>query len=308
MKKIIVLEKVAFSQQQREKLETLGQVNWYDTSTPDQCFQRAEGADVVVVDWIDASPFILKLKSPSLLALMSTGFAWIKHREEARNRGILISNIPGYATEAVAEHIIGLLLAVARQTVVGSQSVQTGQKTKGGLQGVELAGRTIGIIGLGHIGSRVAKLAKAFGMNVITHNRHRKAISGIRDVSLSDILELSDVVCVSCPLNDESRDMLNEKTLKLIRQQAILVGATWDVVNIADLIPLLRSGHIRGFGFDAAIEGGGINLPPDLRQLDNVVITPHVGFNTVEATIRQGDICIKNIAGFIRNKPINVVN
>jgi phosphoglycerate dehydrogenase-like enzyme len=306
--KITVLEHVQMTDDQRAKLERLGDACWNESSTEVECRARIENADVVVVDWIDPSPFILEMKSPSLLALMSTGFGWIKHREEARERGILISNIPGYATEAVAEHIIGLLLAVTRRIVTGAQSVHNGETAKGNLPGIELAGRTMGIIGLGRIGSRVAELANAFGMKLVTHNRHPKHMPRILDLSLAALLESSDVVCVSCPLNDQSRDLLDATNLRLLRRGSILVGATWDVVNVSDLIPLLRSGHIRGFGFDAAIEGGGITLPPDLRQLENVVITPHVGFNTVEATIRQADICIENIAAFKNTRPINIVN
>lgn len=306
--KIVALEKIEMTKEQVNRLEQLGDVGWFDSSTEEEYKERVKGADVVVVDWIDPSPFILSIKSPSLLALMSTGYDWIKHRAEARKQNILISNIPGYAAEAVAEHIIGLVLCVARQTMIGDRDIRSGKKEKGYLQGIELKGRKIGIIGLGRIGKRVAEIARSFGMEIVTYNRHSKSFKGIVDLPLTDLLSTSDVVCVCCPLNDDSREMLNKERLELLKPNAILVGTTWDIVVLDDLIPVLKNGHLRGVSFDVAIEGGKIDLPKDLLNLDNVVLTPHIGYNTVEAKIRQVDICISNIEAFKNGKPQNIVN
>jgi glycerate dehydrogenase len=113
--KIVVLEKVDMSPDQRTRLESLGDVQWFESSTPNEIGMRVKGADVVVVDWIDPSPFILDMKAPSLIALLSTGFSWVQHRDAAREKGILIANVPAYSTEAVAEHLLGLILCVARR-------------------------------------------------------------------------------------------------------------------------------------------------------------------------------------------------
>lgn len=306
--KIVVLEKIEVTKKQTDRLEQLGDVEWFDSSSEEECKERIKVADVVVVDWIDPSPFIMSMKSPALLALMSSGYGWIKYRTEAREKDVLISNVPGYATEAVAEHIIGLVLCIARQTMIGDRGIRVGKKEKGYLEGVELKGRRMGIIGLGRIGKRVAEIAKAFGMEVVTYNRHPKNFEGVTDLQLDDLLSTSDVVCVSCPLNDDSRGMLDKNRFTLMKKDVILVGATWDVVILDDLIPLLKSGQIRGFGFDVAIEGGEIDLSEELLQLDNVVLTPHIGYNTVEAKIRQVDICISNIEAFKMGKPTNIVN
>lgn len=306
--KIVVLEKIEMMKEQGSRLEQLGEVEWFENSTEEECHQRIKGADVVVVDWIDPSPFILSMKSPSLLALMSTGYSWIQHRTEAKEKGMLISNIPGYATEAVAEHLIGLAFCVARQTMIGDRRIRAGEKEKGYLRGIELKGRKMGIIGLGRIGRRVEEISRCLGMDVITHNRHPKSCEAIRDVSLTELLSTSDVICVCCPLNDESKGMLDKERLKLLKSDATLIGATWDVVVLEDLVPLLKNGHIRGVGFDVAIEGGKIDLPKDFLNLDNVVLTPHIGYNTIEAKIRQVDICISNIEAFKMGKPTNVVN
>lgn len=306
--KIVVLEKVGMTKEQINKMEKLGDVDWYDSSNEEECKQRIKGADVVVVDWIDPSSFILSMKSPSLLALMSTGYDWIKYRNEAKDQGIMISNIPGYADQAVAEHILGLAFCVARQTMIGDRNIRAGKKEKGYLQGIELKGRRIGIIGLGRIGKRVAEMSKCFGMDVVTYNRHNKSYDGIMDLTLDELLSSSDVVCISCPLNDDSKGLLNKNKLGLLKDNAILVGATWGIVVLDDLIPLLEKGCIRGMGFDAAIEGSEINLPESLLNLDNVVLTPNIGYNTPEAKIRQADICISNIEAFKMNNSINIVN
>jgi len=306
--KIAVLEKIEMTKKQIDRLEQIGDVDWYESSSEEECKERIKGADVVAVDWIDPSPFILFMKSPSLLTLMSTGYDWIKHRAEARKQSVLISNIPGYATEAVAEHLMGLMFSVARQIMIGDRNIRGGKKEKGYLRGIELRNRRLGIIGLGRIGNRVAEIAKCFGMEVVTYNRNPKACEGIKDLSLDDLLCSSDVVCVSCPLNDDSRGLLNKNKLNLMKNDAILIGTTWNVVVLNDLIPLLKSGRIRGAGFDVAIEGGKIDLPEDLLKIDNVVLTPHIGYNTVEAKIRQVDIFISNIEAFKTGKPINIVN
>ena len=223
--KIVVLEKIDMTKGQISRLEQLGKVDWFESSTEEECSQRIKGADVVVVDWIDPSQFILRMNLPSLLALMSTGYTWIQNRAEARGKNILISNVPGYAVEAVAEHLIGLTLCVARQTIIGDRRIRAGIKEKGSLQGIELKGRRIGIIGLGKIGKRVGELSHSLGMEIVTYNRNPKSYEGAKDVSLTELLSTSDVVCVCCPLNDESKGMLSKERLKPEQYLSDLHGA-----------------------------------------------------------------------------------
>lgn len=306
--KIAVLEKINITEEQVKRLNNLGNVSWYESSKADEAKQRILEADVVVVDWIDPSTFILSMKTPSLLALMSTGYDWIQHRSEAKERGILVSNVPGYATEAVAEHLIGLMLNVARKSSHGDREIRKGNKRKGYLEGIELKGRRLGIIGLGRIGSRVAEIAKCLGMEVVTNNRHPKSCEGIADLTLDDLLSTSDIVSISCPLNEASRGMLNKSKLSLMKPGSLLVGTTWGIVVLEDLIKSLSAGTIMGVGFDVAIEASEISLPSELLTFENVVLTPHIGYNTVEAKIRQADICISNIEAFLSGKPINIIN
>jgi lactate dehydrogenase-like 2-hydroxyacid dehydrogenase len=306
--KIIVLENIKMTDEQRDHLSRLGVVQWFNSSTEDEAKVRIKGADVVVVDWVDPSPFILAMKSPSLIALMSTGFEWIKNRDEAKKRRIFICNVPSYATEAVAEHLFGLTLCVIRQTMVGDRNIRMGKKEKGYLEGIELKGKTMGVIGLGHIGNRVVEIAKVFGMNVITYNRHPKSMKFVKDVSLEELLSSSDVITVCCSLNESSRRMLDAKRLSLMKNDSIIVSTTWDVIVLDDLIELLKTKQLRGAGLDVAVEGNNIELKKEYLTLDNLVLTPHIGYNTIQAKVGQVDICISNIENYIAGTPINIVN
>lgn len=306
--KIVVLEKIEMSEVQKERLEKLGQVEYFDGSTKSEAVVRVKGADVVVVNWVDPSDFISSMKNPSLIALMSTGYAWIEHREEARKNGCLISNIPGFATEAVAEHIVGLIFSCSRKIMIGDREVRDGSKTRGTLRGFELSGKKAGIIGLGNIGKRVAEILKFFGMEIITYNRNPKNVSGIKDVPLNTLLSESDIVCVTCSMNKDSENMITCDKLKLLKHNSVIVGTTWGVVKTNDIPKFMTERNDVLLGFDAAFEGEDINLKKGILSQQNIVLTPHIAFDTDEALIRQIDICIENIEAFIDGKEKNIIN
>lgn len=326
--KITVLEHVQFSEAQKERLAQIGDVTYFEYGediSESTAIQKTKDSDVVVVNWIDPSPFILSLKQPSLVALMSTGYGWIQHLKEARDKGILVSNIPAYSTEAVAEHIFGLLLSYTKRINISSNWTRQNEKEtvvmsmfgreiamppyKPLLVGTELKNKTIGIIGLGHIGSRVAELAKAFGMSIVTYNRSHKNSPLATDVSLEELLAKSDVVCVSCPLNDQSKKMINSENIGLIKKSAILTGATWGVIDESALLGALKSKQIDGVAFDVALEGAEKIESDELIAHPNFLCTKHNAYNTVEASDRQRDICIDNIEAFAKGSTTyNIVN
>jgi len=306
-KKIVVLEKIEMTDQQKKWLDSLGNVEHYDSSNEEECKVRVKNADVVVIDWIDPTPFLSSIEKPSLLALMSTGYSWIDIKK-ARGFNISVSNVPGYAAEAVAEHILGLMFAVARKTIIGDAGIKKGKKEKGYLKGVELSGRKAGIIGLGRIGSRVAKFLSCLGMEISAHDIKPKKVLGVKNTSLDELLKKSDVVFITCSLNKSSKNMLNIDHLKLMKKNAILLGTTWGVVDLSALIYVLQNKLIYGAGFDVSIEGDDIELPKELVDLENIVLTPHIGYNTKEAKVRQVDICISNIEKHLEGKPENIVN
>jgi len=308
MKKITVLEHVPFSEEQKNRLAVLGDVeycNYGDNITLDIAIEKTKNSDVVVVNWIDPSPFILSLKENSLVSLLSTGYGWIQNMDELRKRGVLVTNIPAYAAEAVAEHIIGLLLSFVKGITISSNHSKMGKKSP---LGSELKGKIIGIIGLGNIGSRVAELAQAFGMKIITYNRSRKNKPTVVDVTLNELLSMSDIICITCPLSDQSKDMINQSNIGLVKQGAILAGATWGVVEETSLKISLANGRISGVAYDLALEGLEKLQSLELLDLTNFLCTFHNAYNTVEAAERQRNICIDNIEMFLAGKPKNVVN
>ena len=308
MKKITVLEHVLFSEEQKNRLAVLGDVeycNYGEDIALDAAIEKTKNSDVVVVNWIDPSPFILSMKENSLVSLLSTGYGWIQNMTESKKKGVIVTNIPAYSTEAVAEHIIGLLLSYVKGIAVSSNQSKAGKRSP---LGNELKGKTIGIIGLGNIGSRVAELAQAFGMKIITYNRSRKHKPAVADVTLNEILSMSDIVCITCPLNDQSKGLINQSNIGFLKQGAILAGATWGVVEETALKSALADGRISGVAYDLALEGTEKLQSSELLELPNFLCTFHNAYNTVEAAERQRDICIENIEMFLLGKPKNVIN
>lgn len=299
--KIAILEKTNFSQKQIEKLESVGTVDAFDGLTQEEANAIAVDYDVVIVNWIDPNPFILNMKEGALVALLSTGYGWITNLEKAKEKGIRVANIPGYSTEAVAEHLTGMLLGVTKNIF------STINSHNNGIVGTELAGKTVGIIGLGNIGGRFAEIMQFFGANVITYNRNKKNRQGVEDVSLNQLLTNSDVVCVTCAVNDQSRNLINNSNIDCIKEDAILIGSTWDVIEEEALVSAIEKGNVKAVAFDAAIEASDEIGQKLLDYKDKVFLTPHIAYNTKEAEIRQLDICIENIIAYLEQRPQNLV-
>jgi len=324
---ITILEHILFSERQKKRLADLGTVEYFDYGeniSVDVALKKTKESDVVVVNWIDPSPFILSLKPCALVSLLSTGYGWVQHLKEARDKGVLISNIPAYATEAVAEHIFGLLLSYTKRINTSSNFARTNDSRPINMTmfgrgviipafqpskvGIELKGKTLGIIGLGCIGSRVAELATAFGMTIITYNRNKKNNSLARDVSLDNLLSTSDIICITCSLNDQSKGLVNNSNISKIKDGAILTGATWGVIEEKALKSALESGAIDGVAFDIALEGSEKLQNVDMLGHPRFLCTIHNAYNTKEAAERQRDICIDNIESFKKGIEKNIIN
>ncbi len=304
---IVILEKIELAEEQKQRLEILGSVQYFESSTLEQCVERVKGADVVVVDWIDPTPFLGYMKRGSLLALMSTGYSWIDIKK-ARSLEILVANIPGYAREAVAEHIFGLALAILKGIAFGDRVIRTRGWKEGQIQGLELANKTLGIIGLGRNGTRVAEIGqKGFNMNVIGYDSIKKDIPDIKWMNLPELLRESDVVAITCNLNPTSKNLIEEKEFNLLKPTAIIVSATWEVISIPALISALKNKKILGAGLDIEL-GEKPEIIQDLLEFDKVALTPHIAYKTKESQIRQVDICLENIESFLAGRAQNIVN
>ena len=261
----------------------------------DELIRRAEGAEVVIEsniplrkDFLDACP---KLK---MLSIAFTGLDHID-MEECQRRGILVKNAAGYSTEAVAELAIALMIDLYRK-VLENDTITRQCNRKGLMPGLEIKGKTLGIIGMGNIGQRVAKLANAFGCKVLAWNRTPKQIEGVTFVDKETLLKESDIVTLHIALNNETRDFITEKEFALMKPNAILVNtARGPVVNEQALANALKEGKIAGAATDVYSKEPPLNQDNPLFDAPNLIMLPHIGFATEEAFVLRLGIVVDNI-------------
>lgn len=276
----------------------------YDTRTTDveELGRRGRDADIIAIGNLPFPREVLeKCENVKMLAVAFTGLDHVdlKYCEE---RGIKVQNCAGYATTAVAELTFGLLLDLCRNIGKCDTAARNGG-TKAGLIGFELEGRTMGIVGTGAIGARVAKLAAAFGMDVIAYSRTPGKVAGVRYVSLEELLAQADVVSLHVPLTDETRGMIGVEELALMKETAVLVNtARGPVVDTKALADALNSGRIAGAAIDVFDAEPPLDADEPLINAKNTVVTPHVAFATDESMIKRAEIEFRNIAEFIKDK------
>jgi len=235
--------------------------------------------------------------------------------EEASKRNIVVTNTPGVLTESVAEHVIALMMAVSKRLVEGDNFVREG-KFKGWepdlLIGTGIMNKTMGVVGLGRIGRWVARLALGLGMEVVYYSRTRneefELANEVEYRSFRELLKESDVISLNVSLCEETKNMLGSKELGLMKKTAILINTCrGEVVDEKALIEKLEKREIGGAGIDVYIDE--LNIPKKLKDLSNVVLTPHTGSATIEARLQMTDLLVKGIKSVLAGKtPKNVVN
>lgn len=247
---------------------------------------------------------------------MGTGFDQIDI-EAADEHGITVCNVPAYSTDAVAQHTFALILnyycRISEYAADAANGGWTQKKhfTSFGLKTYELVGKTIGLIGCGDIGHRVARIADAFGMRVLAYNRNPdklRSIDYINCVPLEELLRQSDIVSVHAPLNDNTRELINRDTLAMMKHSALLVNtARGGIVNEADLAEALNCGIIAAAAVDALTVEPMSEYTP-LRGAKNLTITPHIAWAPIETRRRLMQTVYENLKCFIYGRPQNVVN
>ena len=298
------VEQEKFMQIAREAVGDDVEIVCYDTRTTDveELGRRGRDADIIAIGNLPFPREVLeKCENVKMLAVAFTGLDHVdlKYCEE---RGIKVQNCAGYATTAVAELTFGLLLDLCRNIGKCDTAARNGG-TKAGLIGFELEGRAMGIVGTGAIGARVAKLAAAFGMDVIAYSRTPGKVAGVRYVSLEELLAQADVVSLHVPLTDETRGMIGAEELALMKKTAVLVNtARGPVVDTKALADALNSGRIAGAAIDVFDKEPPLDADEPLINAKNTVVTPHVAFATDESMIKRAEIEFRNIAEFIKDK------
>lgn len=250
-----------------------------------------------------------------------------------QERGILVSNVPTYGENTVAEFAFALILALSRKLYPAIKRIrEEGLFNTDGLQGFDLRGKTLGVVGTGHIGIHVIKIAKGFDMRVLGYDPHPRAELaeqyGFEYCDLGPLLKVSDIVTLHVPYLPETHHLINEEKLTLFKKGSILINtARGGLVQTDSLVKALREGRLAGAGLDVLEEEGFVKeeahllydghpneaqlkvalADHELMQMDNVLITPHNAFNSREALERILDTTVDNVNAFIQNKPINLV-
>ena len=289
-------------------------VQVYDDSTNAELIERIQGARVLVTKELPVGAELLSQfpESVELIIEAGTGYNNID-LATARAKGITVCNIPAYSTERVAHTVIMMILNFA-----STMQQQIGMLAKGDrsnftkylqVSHTEVNGKTLGVVGAGHIGMEVIKVAKALGMNILIHTRTPKADGdGIRYVSLDELLEHSDYITLHCPLNEQTKHMINKDTIAKMKSSAIIINTgRGALINEADLCEALAAKRIAGAGLDVQeVEPPAEDSP--LYTLDNVIITPHMGWKGLETRQRLVGIIRDNVQAFFKGEPINVVS
>lgn len=251
------------------------------------------------------------LQEAENLKFIDIAFTGVDHvgLEAARAKGMTVSNASGYSNEAVAELALGMTLSLLRNiSAVEARCRQGG--TKDGLVGTELKGKTVGIIGLGKIGTRSAELFHAFGCPILASSRtvHEEVPDYVEQVSLEELLRRSDIVALHCPLNPSTRGMINAEKLSMMKCSAILLNlARGPVVVTADLAEALKKGTIAGAGIDVFDKEPPLPADEPLLSAPNCLLTPHVAFATKESMSLRAEIVFSNLSAWLEGKPENLV-
>jgi len=308
--KIVVVDHVFLAEQHVRELQSLGELKVYNDPprSDEELKERVGDADVVIVGWSHLTKSILdSLPKLKMIAIWATTCHYAD-LEEAKRRVIVVSHVPGYGTEAVAEQTFALMLAAVRKLVLEDRHVREGKFDWRPFRGTELAGKTLGIVGTGAIGCRVGEIAKAFGMRMLGYDiqRNPKAEEiGITYVDLETLLRQSDIVTLHVTLTPKSKRLIGEKEIGMMRNGAVLVNSSQGrVVDENALAAALSSGKLSCAGLDVFEEEPPTSTNP-LFKLENTALSPHVGFHTVEAVKRCTDICIENVRRFLEGRPQN---
>ncbi len=303
--KIVVVDHVYLEEEHIKKLQSIGNLEVFENppKTTEELKERIKEADIVIVGWSELTKNIIdSAKRLKMVSIWATTCHYAD-LEAAKERGIMVTHIPGYAMEAVAEHTFALLLAAIRKLPLADKHVRNGGFDWRPFGGIELYGKTLGIIGTGSIGCRVAEIAKAFKMRTLGYDKYpnvkRAEEIGMKYVDLYTLLKESDFITLHVTLTSETEGLIGKKEIEAMKKGVVLINTSQGkVVEEKALVDALKSGKMSFAGLDVFGEE-----PPakdnSLFKLDNTILSPHVGFHTTEAAKRCTDICIENVVKFL---------
>lgn len=293
----------------KEMMELGHSVKFYSNvpSDQDELLNRTKDADILVVsNYAVTKQVVERMAKLKIIAVAFTGVDHVP-LEYCRSKGIAVCNAAGYSTDAVAELTVAMAINLLRRIVPFDKVTREGG-TRNGFLGGELKGKTFGIIGFGAIGERVAKLAQAFGCKVITWSRSEKVVEGVEFVPLNQLLQNADIVSLHLPLNENTRGLINGKSLGLMKSKAILINtARGPIVDSEALANCLKQNKIAGAAIDVYEIEPPIKESHPLLNAPNSVLLPHIGFATHEAIEARSEIVLQNIKNWLTGNPTNTL-
>ena len=295
------------------ELEKMGDVTVYERTSPEETVVRAADAEVVLTNKVLMTREVMEqLPQLKYIGVLATGYN-VVDIQAAHERGIVVTNVPAYSTESVAQMVFAHLLTVTNRTEHYAQQNREGKWSRSkdfcycDTTLTEMAGKTFGIVGLGNIGMRVAQIALAFGMKVKALSSKEVLPEGIEKVTLDELLATSDVLSLHCPLTDSTRHLINKESIQKMKSSAILINTgRGPLVDDEAVANALAEGRLYAFCADVmTVEPPAADNP--LLKQPNAYITPHIAWASTEARVRLIQIATENVGCFINGKPQNIV-
>ncbi len=297
-----------------DELRALGDLTLFPRTKPNEIVNRCKNASIVLTNKVPFRKEILdQLSDLSYIGVTATGYDIIDI-DDAKNRGITVTNVPAYGADSVAQHTFALLLELTNHVGLHTQSTANGEWSSNldwsySIKPLkELSGKTMGLIGLGNIGIKTARIAQAFNMHVIAHKKHmEEEVMDIELVSLNELLSESDVVSLHLPLTEDSFHLINQGRISLMKKSALLLNTSrGNLIDSNALAIALQEKHIAGAALDVLPEE-----PPSIHhpllKIPNCLITPHLAWASVESRSRLLKTSIQNLQAFLIGKPVNVI-
>lgn len=295
-------------------LDEMGDLVVYERTSPEEVVERCNGAEIVLTNKVvlDAEKLNL-LPHLSYIGVLATGYN-VVDLEVASRQSIVVTNIPAYSTNSVAQMVWAHILNITNRVGYYANENAQGRWAENkdfcyfDFTHTELAGKTMGIVGLGNTGMATARIAQAFGMNVVAYTSKSELPKGMEKVSLDELFKSSDIISLHCPLTTETKGLVNDERLNMMKPSAILINTSrGPVVDESAVAEALNQDRIAAFGADViSIEPAKADNP--LLHAKNCFLTPHIAWATKEARQRLIDICAENVKAFLKDKPQNVVN
>lgn len=298
-----------------DMFEDLGELTVYDRTKPSEVLERTKDADVLLTNkTVLNKEMILQLVHVKYIGVLATGYN-VVDVATAKEKGIIVTNVPGYSTDSVAQHVFSLLLEITTRVGHHDQTVKSGRWSDNAdfcywdYPLMELAHKTFGVLGYGRIGKQTAVIAKAFGMNVIAYDRGRTNHDGIVEkVSLAQLFARSDIISLHVPLSEDTREIINKNSLSMMKDGVILINTSrGPLINESDLAQALKSKKVKAAGLDVLTQEPPAADNP-LIPLDNCLITPHIAWAPIEARERLLHIAAENLKKYQEGIEQNRVN